>query len=154
MTRRPADGTPNFGIPVADGVTPYRLRSHNVADRYIRHWEFRGRIDANVTAPADSQFRIVTGLAGTGTVSLESTSNPGYYLRHKNYEIWVERNDGSTLYRNDASFFRPAGLADSTGVSFESFNFAGRYLRHDEQLLYVQVPSTATDRADATFHLE
>ncbi|TDB79035.1 family 43 glycosylhydrolase [Micromonospora sp. KC721] len=149
-----ADGTPNFGFPVADGVTPYRLRSHNVADRYIRHWEFRGRIDANVTALADSQFRIVTGLAGSGTVSLESTSNPGYYLRHKNYEIWVERNDGSTLFRNDASFFRRAGLADSTGVSFEASNVAGRYLRHYDYLLYVQVPSTATDRADATFHLE
>ncbi|TDC85997.1 alpha-arabinofuranosidase [Micromonospora sp. KC606] len=149
-----ADGTPNFGIPVADGVTPYRFRSHDLPDRFIRHWESRGRIDQNVTALADSQFRIVTGLAGSGTVSLESTNRPGYYVRHRNFEIWVERNDGSTLFRNDASFFRRAGLADSAGVSFESLNFAGRYIRHYEQLLYVQAPSTATDRADATFHLE
>src|SRR5690606_15120440 len=27
-----ADGTPNFGIPVDDGVTPYRLRSANFPD--------------------------------------------------------------------------------------------------------------------------
>lgn len=149
-----ADGTPNFGIPVADGPTPQRLRSYNLADRYIRHWEYRARVEANVTNLADSQFRIVTGLNGGGTVSLESTNFPGYYLRHRNYEMWVERNDGSATFRADASFFRRAGLADSAAVSFESANFAGRYIRHSSNLLYVQPISTATDRADATYVLE
>ncbi|MEH1125458.1 family 43 glycosylhydrolase [Micromonospora sp. CPCC 206061] len=149
-----ADGTPNFGIPVADGVTPYRFKSYNLPDRFIRHWEFRARLEANVTALADSQFRIVTGLAGSGTVSLESTNRPGYFLRHKNYELYVERNDGSTLFRNDASFYRRAGLADSAAVSFESYNFAGRYIRHSNNLMYIQPVSTATDRADATYVLE
>ncbi|MDQ7906441.1 family 43 glycosylhydrolase [Phytohabitans sp. ZYX-F-186] len=149
-----ADGTPNFGIPVADGITPQRLRSYNFPDRYIRHWEYRARIEANVTNLADSQFRIVTGLNGGGTVSLESANFPGYYLRHRNYEMWVERNDGSATFRGDASFFRRAGLADAAGVSFESANVAGRYIRHSSNLLYAQPVSTATDRADATFLLE
>jgi GH43 family beta-xylosidase len=149
-----ADGTPNFGIPVSDGVTPYRFASHNFRDRHIRHYDFRARIDANVTKLDDSQFRIVPGLAGGGTVSLESASHPGYYLRHKNYEIWLERNDGSALFASDASFHRRAGLADSAAVSFESYNFPGRYIRHYDYLLHIQTPSTATDRADATFHLE
>jgi len=149
-----ADGTPNFGIPVADGPTPYRLRAHNTTDRFIRHANLRGRVDANVTALADSQFRIVTGLAGSGTVSLESANLPGYFLRHRNHEVWVERNDGSALFRNDASFFRRAGLADAAGVSFESFNFPGRYVRQSNSLLYTQPISTATDRADATYHLD
>jgi GH43 family beta-xylosidase len=149
-----ADGTPNFGIPVADGVTPVRLRVAGYPDRYVRHWSFRARIDAGVTNLADSQFRIVTGLAGSGTVSLESTNFPGYYLRHRNHEMWVERSDGSTLFRNDASFFRRAGLSDAAGVSFESFNFAGRYIRQSSFLLYSQPVSTATDRTDATFYLE
>jgi GH43 family beta-xylosidase len=149
-----ADGTPNFGIPVADGVTPVRLRSHNFADRYIRHWEYRARLEANVTNLADSQFRIVTGLNGGGSVSLESTNFPGYYLRHYNFELRVERNDGSATFRADASFQRRAGLADAAGVSLESVNFPGRYIRHSANLLYVQAVSTATDRADATFHLE
>jgi hypothetical protein len=149
-----ADGTPNFGIPVADGPTPQRLRSYNLTDRYIRHWDYRARVEANVTNLADSQFRIVTGLNGGGTVSLESTNFPGYYLRHRNYEMWVERNDGSAVFRADASFFRRAGLADAAAVSFESANFAGRYIRHSANLLYVQPVSTATDRADATYILE
>jgi GH43 family beta-xylosidase len=150
-----ADGTPNFGIPVPDGLTPVRLRSENNPDRFIRHWNFRARIEANVTSLGDSQFRIVTGLTGSGTVSLESTNFPGYYLRHRNFELFVERNDGSAVFRGDASFFRRAGLASSAGVSFESSNFAGRYIRHvSGSLLYVQAVPDAVGRADATFHLE
>jgi GH43 family beta-xylosidase len=149
-----ADGTPNFGIPVADGVTPYRLRAYNSTNRFIRHLNNRGRVDANVTLLADSQFRLVTGLAGSGTVSLESANFPGYFLRHRNHEIWLDRNDGSTLFRNDASFFRRAGLADAAGASFESLNFPGRFIRQSNSLLFNQPISTATDRADATYYLD
>ncbi|MFE9022765.1 family 43 glycosylhydrolase [Streptomyces sp. NPDC007808] len=149
-----ADGTPDFGIPVADGVTPQRFSSYNFADRFIRHWEYRARIEAGVSPLADSQFRVVTGLTGSGTVSLESTNFPGYYLRHKNQEVWLERNDGSAQFKADASFHRRAGLADSAGASYESYNLAGRYIRHYAYLLYVQTPSTATDRADATFYAQ
>ncbi|BBH69441.1 hypothetical protein ACTI_61260 [Actinoplanes sp. OR16] len=149
-----ADGTPNFGIPVADGVTPVRLRSYNTADRYVRHWEYRARLDTNVTVLADSQFRIVSGLGGSGTISLESTNFPGYYLRHRNFEVFVERNDGTAGFKGDASFFQRAGLASSTGVSFESQNYPGRYVRHSNYLLYVQTVSDATGRADATYILE
>ncbi|GAB2632622.1 hypothetical protein GCM10027168_74230 [Streptomyces capparidis] len=150
-----ADGTPNFGIPVADGVTPVRFSSYNFPDRYIRHWEYRAKIEPNVTNLADSQFRVVPGLAGGGTVSLESANFPGYYLRHKNFEVWLERNDGSAAFRGDASFFRRAGLSDSaSGVSFESYSHAGRYLRHYEYLLMVQPVATALDRQDATYYAE
>ena len=57
-----ADGTPNFGIPVA-GRRHARsgCKSYNFPDRFVRHWEYRARIEANVTNLADSQFRIVTG---------------------------------------------------------------------------------------------
>ncbi|MEV1005695.1 family 43 glycosylhydrolase [Nonomuraea sp. NPDC050202] len=123
---RNADGTPNLGIPVPDGATPYRFRSYTFPDRFIRQVPFRGRIDADMTNLAESQFRIVTGLAGSGTVSLESTSNPGYYLRNQNYEIWLDRNDGTTGFRNGASFTRRPGQSDSAAVTFESVSAPGR----------------------------
>lgn len=149
-----ADGTPNFGIPVADGVTPQRFSSYNYPDRFIRHWEFRAKIEADVTNLADSQFRVVTGLAGTGTVSLESANYPGYYLRHKNFEVWVEKNDSTSTFASDASFYQRAGLADSAGVSYESYNYAGRYVRHYNYLLYVQAVSTTAAQGDATFYAQ
>ncbi|THA79235.1 alpha-arabinofuranosidase [Streptomyces sp. A0642] len=146
-----ADGTPDFGIPVADGPTPVRLSSYNYPDRFVRHRDFRGRIDPDVAPLADSQFRVVAGLAGGGTVSLESADFPGYFLRHKNYEVWVEKNDGTALFRGDASWNARGGLADSAGVSYESSNAPGRYIRHYDYLLRVEALATATDRADATF---
>ncbi|MFD4636103.1 family 43 glycosylhydrolase [Lentzea sp. NPDC058436] len=149
-----ADGTPDFGIPVPDGATPVRLRTYGSTDRFVRHWEYRARVEANVSPLADSQFRIVTGLAGSGTVSLESTNFPGYYLRHRNNELWVERNDGSTLFRDDASFFQRAGLAASSATSFESKNFPGLYIRNSNGLLHLQSITDAQGRADATFALE
>ncbi|MFF4527295.1 family 43 glycosylhydrolase [Streptomyces bluensis] len=149
-----ADGTPDFGIPVADGPTPVRLSSYNFPDRFIRHWEYRARIEAGVSPLADSQFRVVTGLAGSGTVSLESANFPGSYLRHKNFEVWVEKDDGTAQFRGDASFTARAGLADSAGVSYESYNYPGRYIRHYDYLLSVQALSTTTDRADATFYTQ
>ncbi|GGX85661.1 family 43 glycosylhydrolase [Streptomyces minutiscleroticus] len=149
-----ADGTPDFGIPVADGVTPVRLSSYNYPDRFVRHWEYRARTDADVSPLADSQFRTVAGLAGGSTVSLESANFPGYYLRHKDFEVWVEKDDGSARFRGDASFHARTGLADAAGVSYESSDHPGRYLRHYGHLLYVQALGTATDRADATFHTQ
>jgi GH43 family beta-xylosidase len=149
-----ADGTPDFGIPVPDGPTPVRLKSYNLTDRFVRHWEYRAKLEANVSPLADSQFKPVTGLAGSGTVSLESTNFPGYYLRHRNNELWVERTDNSTLFRNDASFSQRPGLAASSAVSFESVNFPGRYVRHSNGLLNLQAVTDAQGRADATFVLE
>lgn len=149
-----ADGTPNLGIPVADGVTPLRLRSANLPTRYLRHWEFRAKLEADVTNLADSQFRVVPGLTGSGTVSLESANYPGYYLRHRNFELWVDPAAGTAQFAADASFMRRTGLSDAAGVSLESSNYPGRYLRHSAGLLYLQAVSTSTDRADATFFLE
>ncbi|MEU3167587.1 family 43 glycosylhydrolase [Streptosporangium sp. NPDC006930] len=150
-----ADGTPDFGIPVSDGISPVRLKSYDQPDRFVRHWEYRARIDANVAPLADSQFRIVPGLNGGTTVSLESTNFPGYYLRHRNHQAWVERNDGSAIFRADATFTRRAGLADGSAVSLESVNFPGYYLRHRDLQMWVERDDgSATFRAGATFTLE
>ncbi|MGW0396485.1 family 43 glycosylhydrolase [Streptomyces sp. NPDC003002] len=146
------DGTPNFGIPVADGATPKRLSSFNYPDHYIRHREYRGKLEAGVTNLADSQFRTVTGLAGSGTVSLESANFPGHYLRSRNGEVWVERNDGTTAFKNSAAFYQRPGLADPAGVSYESYTSPGQYLRHFGFLLYVQGVGGAVATQDATYH--
>ncbi|MEV3937943.1 family 43 glycosylhydrolase [Glycomyces sp. NPDC049804] len=148
-----ADGTPDFGIPVAAGATPYRFALYGQAGAYLNHYDYRVRAGTAVAMLADSQFRIVPGLAGSGTVSLESANFPGRYVRHKNYELWIEADDGSSVYDSDASFFQRSGLADAGAVSFESFNFPGRYIRASGGLANLQTTATAQDRTDATFRL-
>ncbi|MGN9845596.1 family 43 glycosylhydrolase [Nonomuraea sp. H19] len=150
-----ADGTPDFGIPVPDGVTPVRLMSYDLAGQAVRHWDYRVRVEGNVSPLADSQFRLVTGLSGSGTVSLESTNFPGYFLRHRNFEAWVAQRDGTSLFNADASFHRRSGLAGSGTVSLESANFPGYFLRHRAGQVWVeQNDGTSAFRSSASFVLE
>ncbi|MCF4122505.1 family 43 glycosylhydrolase [Antribacter sp. KLBMP9083] len=159
-----ADGTPNFGVPVAAStvlnvpsgepvVTYQRIQSYNAQDRYVRHANFEARIDANVSPVADSRFRVVQGLAdnGTGYVSFESANYPGYFLRHQDYQLVLARDDGTELFEADATFKQVPGLASSSWVSFQSYNFPDRYLRHYNYRLRIDTISTDQGRADATF---
>jgi hypothetical protein len=98
---------------------------------------------------------VASGLAGGGTVSLESANHPGYHLHRKDNEVWVEKGEGTAAFGNDAGFCRRAGLADAaSGVSFESYGGAGRYLRHYGYLLCTRPADTTLARADATLYAE
>jgi len=139
--------------PFTDGIV-YRLETSNFAGSYIRHKDARGRIDSNVTPFADSQWRMVPGLADPAGVSFESVNFPGEFLRHRNGEIWKDPYVGQPLFAADATFYRRDGLADSSLVSFESYNYPGKYIRHRNSLLYNETVSTNLDRSDATFRLQ
>ncbi|MEV0567510.1 glycoside hydrolase family 43 protein [Dactylosporangium sp. NPDC050588] len=134
-------------------TTINRLQSYNFQDRYVRHANYDVRIDASVSPAQDAQFRLVPGLAGTGTVSIQSVNFPGYYLRHYNYDFVLAANDGTTTFAADATFRQVAGLADASWTSFQSYNFPDRYLRHSNYLLRIDPITTATARADATFRI-
>lgn len=125
-----------------------RLESHNFPGAFIRHANGRGRIDTYINPYQDSQFRIITGLAHGGGISLESVNFPGNFLRHRNGEIWLEANDNSWIFRQDATWWRRLGLVGS-GVSFESMNFPGNFIRHRGGELYNENPGGIP--ADATF---
>lgn len=131
-----------------------RIQSYNNQTRYVRHSNFDVRIDANVSPLADSQFRVVPGLANnSGHVSFESVNFPGYYLRHYAYDGVLAANDGTATFAADATFKQVAGLADASWSSFQSYNYPTRYLRHYNYLLRVDPVSTTAERADATFRV-
>lgn len=48
-------------------------------------------------------FKKVAGLSGQG-YSFESIAKPGFYLRHSGFKMIVSKNDGSALFKKDASF--------------------------------------------------
>ncbi|GID91475.1 glycoside hydrolase family 43 protein [Amorphoplanes digitatis] len=131
-----------------------RLQSYNFTDRYVRHSNFDVRIDPSVSPLADSQWRIVPGLANaSGYVSIQSVNYPGYYLRHSNYDFVLAADDGSATFAADATFKRVAGLADSSAASFQSYNHTDRYIRHYNYLLRLDQIGTATAQGDATFRV-
>jgi hypothetical protein len=61
---------------------------------------------------------------------------PGEYLRHHNGEVWKDPDDGTALYRADATWYRRPGLADVNLMSFESYNYPGEFIVHHGSLLY------------------
>jgi hypothetical protein len=93
----------------------------------------------------------VPGLAGAGTISLESVARPGTYVRHQNYRVLLHPPDGSQLFRLDASFHPVPGLADPTAVSLRSLNYPAMYLRHQNFHGYLATGGDDLFRRDATF---
>jgi hypothetical protein len=110
----------------------FRFQSNNYRDRYLRHQNYRIKIDPNDGSglyQLDSSFRIVPGLAGTG-ISFQSENYPDHYIRHTNYECYIHKSDGSDLFKKDASWNPQRGLANAQGFSFESVNYPGFFIRH------------------------
>ncbi|KAK4661105.1 uncharacterized protein QC763_001360 [Podospora pseudopauciseta] len=153
-----ADGTPDFGIPVPDGNTPVRLRSAVPSGLFLRFYTGNS-VPSGSVALEDTQFRIVNpGLSGNGTISLESTSNPGVYLRRLNgsqVQFEAGRNLNTAASKASASFNRRSGLANGSGISLEASDAGGQYLRLQAGgTLVVSAASSTTDQEQATFYLE
>lgn len=129
----------------------HRIESYSAQGSYIRHYDYKARLDANVSPIEDSRFRIVPGLADASSISLESVNYPGYYLRHYDYAIRLEKDDGSSTFRHDATFKQVSGLANSSWASYASFNYPSRYLRQIDGQLRLETSATDSERADATF---
>lgn len=128
------------------------LRSYNYPTRNIRHAAYRARIDENVSPAADSEFRIVAGLADSKGFSFESVNYPGRFLTvRSNGEVWLDIFANTAAYKGSATFRRVAGLADANQYSYQMWTDATRYLRHAGFLLYAQAASGATFNGDATF---
>ncbi|WP_313996783.1 AbfB domain-containing protein [uncultured Paenibacillus sp.] len=130
-----------------------QLESFNIGNSFVRYQDGRGKIDGGQYSP-ESQWKIVGGLADPSAVSIESVSIPGYYLRHRDGKVWLEANDNSALFKNDATWYLRTGLAGPWAASFESYNIVGAYMRHRNGLLEISQVSTAVDRQDATFYVK
>ncbi|MFS0859984.1 AbfB domain-containing protein [Paenibacillus taichungensis] len=142
--------------PATPEATNYsRFSSFNYPDRYIRHSNFTARIDTNVSPVLDSQFRVVSGLASSTGISLESINFPGYFLkRNASNKIVLETYTDTATYKGDATFLSSPGWADSSKVSLQSYSQPGYYIRHYDYVLQldaINASSSATVKGDATF---
>jgi len=80
----------------------------------------------------DKIIKVVQGLAGGATISLQSSSDPNMYFRHRDGVLWLEQNDGSDLFKYDASFGAVAGLKTSDKMSLHAVNYVQGFLRHKD----------------------
>jgi hypothetical protein len=83
----------------------FTLRTHD--GRYLRHssWRLRSSpAEGTALFRGDATFCARTG-AVPGSVVLESSNYPGWFLRHRDGELWVDRSDGSVTFQEDGAFF-------------------------------------------------
>ncbi len=169
-----ADGTPNFGVPVAtsesiaapsgdNGVDPLpefppqvisRFKAMGFTNAYLRHTDFQLRVDFSPIPVADSEFVVEPGLADPTAVSLESVNFPGFFIRHHNNLIMLVANDGTEDYKGAATWWIRPGIADPSAISFEAYDQPGSYIgkRFGITALAPLASLTKTaDREDATF---
>lgn len=132
--------------------TVRRLRLSSTSNQYLRHSGFRARVGVDPFPAQDSQFRIVTGLAGLTGISLESVNFPGHYLRARpDREVWIEETDGTSGFADSATFRRVPGLSDTSMHSYRLWADNTRYLRHESGLINVAPAADPAEHADATF---
>jgi GH43 family beta-xylosidase len=165
------DGTPNFGVPVSvqteipapsgdTGLDPLpdmalppivRFRSLAIEDAYLRHANYIFHMQRRVNPLADSQFRIVPGLADSNAVSIESVNFPGYFVAHRSSRILLRADDGTADFAGAATWWLRPGLADEAGVSLESYTQPGNYIGQRMGIVALAEPESDQDRAGATF---
>jgi hypothetical protein len=149
-----ADGTPNFGVPVGKGGPVVRLSPADAPQLFVRHFEYKLRVDGNVRDLGDSQFRFVPGFLGAGTVALQSVNFPDRYARVDGGVVRIDPYEDADAYGRAASFVRAPGLTDRGAVSLRLVADPDAYLAHDTGRLVVAKPGgDRRARERATFRL-
>ncbi|KAL9050650.1 MAG: hypothetical protein Q9162_006509 [Coniocarpon cinnabarinum] len=102
--------------------------------RYLSHTGFT--VDTQVVDSSSStalkqqaSWNIRTGLGSSDCVSFESRDTPGSFLRHFNFQLVLNPNDGSQQFGEDATFCPQAGLTGQ-GNTLRSWSYPTRYFRH------------------------
>jgi RNA polymerase sigma factor (sigma-70 family) len=96
-------------------------------------------------------FEVVAGLADPTCFSFRLAD--GQYLRHSSWRLRVSPNEGTALFRGDATFCVRPGWA-SGSVSLESHNYPGWFLGHRGNELWVDhATGTAAFAADSSFRI-
>jgi hypothetical protein len=81
-------------------------------------------------------------------VSFESRDTPGSFIRHSGFQLFVNANDGSKLFSEDATWCPQAGL-NGQGNSIRSWSYPAHYFRHFNAILYA-ASNGGADTFDAT----
>ena len=98
-------------------------------------------------------FRVVSpGLWGSGSISFESITRPGRYIRHRDGKIWVEEGDvNNESFKRECSWFARQDHFFTGFVSFESVFQPGYFIRHHSRRLEMTEIFSNQDRNDASF---
>ncbi|MFC8429985.1 AbfB domain-containing protein [Streptomyces sp. NPDC057253] len=131
-TPKPPKSTPSKSASSKPkpSVTYRSVRAVNYPDRYWHVTEYYVALDPvrGSESREDSTFKQVKGLANASCYSF--VTHDGKYLRHSNFVLRAARDDGSSLFEQDATFCPRDSSYAPGAVMLESVNYPGYFLRH------------------------
>ncbi|WP_306214406.1 sigma-70 family RNA polymerase sigma factor [Actinoplanes sp. RD1] len=147
-TRAPAGRSPSL----RDGAVS--LEAQNAPGRFVATID-----DLGVLVPADrgspaatrgrATFGVVPGLDDAACHSFRAAD--GRYLRHSSWRLRLSPDDGTALFRGDATFCARSAVGLGS-VTLESSNYPGWFLRHRGDQLWVdQSDGSAVFSSDSSF---
>ncbi|MGA5063463.1 sigma-70 family RNA polymerase sigma factor [Streptomyces exfoliatus] len=133
-TTTPA-GPPPASPSAVEGTVPLGAQSLESVDQpalyvtYAGDFATLGRVSASSSTQTRQRvtFTVVRGLADAGCVTFRAAD--GRYLRHRDLRLRLSGDDGSALFREDATFCpRPGAVPGS--VTLHAHNYPGSVIRH------------------------
>ncbi|PLB52222.1 Arabinosidase B [Aspergillus steynii IBT 23096] len=128
------------GLSVGSSVS-LRATTSGYNTRYLAHTG--SSVDTQVVSSSSStalkqqaSWTVRAGLANSACYSFESVDTPGSYIRHSGFALLLNANDGTKLFKEDATFCTLSGL-NGQGNSIRSWSYPTRWVRHYTNLLYV-----------------
>ncbi|KAI4663920.1 uncharacterized protein J4E88_010770 [Alternaria novae-zelandiae] len=112
----------------------FRATTAGYTDRYLTHTGATVNtqvVSSSSTALLKRQasWTVRAGLANSACFSFESKDTAGSYIRHYNFVLQLQANDGSKAFKEDATFCPQAGFTGS-GSSIRAWGYPTRYIRH------------------------
>lgn len=142
-----------YGLRVRLRTVDYRRHIVHVA-RDRSTWTERDRAYSKLFV-LQSTFRVVRGLSGYATVTLEAVATRGFYLHAENYIIALRAYKRSEDFRKKSSFVVHDGIYGHGGISFESVRHPGYFLRRlNSRLRIAPLSDGERFQRDATWRVE
>lgn len=91
---------------------------------------------SDTTLKQQASWIVHTGLSNSACFSFESKDTAGSYIRHYNFGLLLNANDGTKQFNEDATFCPQAGL-NGQGNSIRSWSYPTRYFRHYSNVVYI-----------------
>lgn len=83
-----------------------------------------------------ASWTVRAGLSNSACVSFESKDTTGSFIRHANFVLQLNANDGSKQFKEDATFCPQAGL-NGQGNSIRAWGYPTRFIRHYANTGYI-----------------
>lgn len=117
-----------------------RVTTAGYDTRYIAHTSTTVNTQVVTSSSAttlkqQASWTVVAGLGNSACFSFQSVDTPGSYIRHYNFALLLNANDGTKQFKEDATFCPQTPLS-GVGSSLRAWSYPTRYFRHYDNVLY------------------